>query len=231
MSDDTSKFSGRRVLLASVGACLLGAALAGVAAAGVTTERKVGLNEIVEVRSDLPCLWDARSPLTLDLRQYAVVDANEAEQDIDYVALFWSGSTPRTIVIDAWRNGPVIPDKDRHIIVVGDGGNPDPPDPPDPPDNWPPTTFDVGPELAYVFKHNEQIAQAFEQAAGQMRMNRNGSLIRSELNSKLLKQIDAAQYASYYKLMKQRFDDGRIRTVTQHAQAYDEIVAWLRKAN
>lgn len=209
-------------------------ALQADAHAGEFSTREVGYNEIVEVRSEEPCLWDARDPLTLRLVQYEVVD-HENEGDTDFVAIFQSGSKPATIVIDAWRNGETIPDKDRFVIVVAGGADPDDPDDPDPDDPLPDSRYGVGPATARGWEGTPttKLQAIFRDAAIDIQASRSVPLairgIRDSVQAINGDGTYTAGWTVFTTLMEEKWADKTIRSVAQHAGAYEEIAEWLAK--
>ena len=221
MSGGVTRFNGR---LAAWACAILGIAV-GQAYAGELQERQVGFNEIVEVRSEEPCLWDARDPLDLVMIQYEVVD-HENEGDTDFIAVFQSGSKSATIVIDAWRNGLTIPDKDRFIIRVGGEEEEEEEE-----EEEVETKYDVGPAMAQLdWPDKAAVAKVFDIEAADLESSRNVQIaighIKESLNHLGVKDDP---YNSYVGIFERAFREEKVRTVDQHIGAYREVALWLRK--
>ena len=97
---------------------------------GIHLENRRARVGLVEISTESPCLWMARQPLSLDVRNYA-----KLRQDGSVAAYVGVFVAPKAglYIVDEMRNGELFPDVTRHLVEVeGEGPNPPDPLPPDP---------------------------------------------------------------------------------------------------
>lgn len=134
------------------------------------------------------------------------------------------------------------------VTIGGDAVDPNPPGPvtpdppkpnpidPDKPPEFEKTQYDVGPQVAWLFTWGKvadkkmRAASIFDVASTRAdRVEMALDDIAQRIAAELSVAVPQAVITQYGKLMEKRFDEGRCVTMQDHAKAWKEVAAWLKK--